>query len=109
MSAGTGIEVQFSTVVADHPARGGGNTYLFYAGLGKKIESNQIQMTVQGQTISSHYGIEEAAQHNLQLVDAAGLENNLYDRPERELNDKQRDLIKPGPAQLRKIPGVQGT
>ena len=93
VSREAGIEVVFFDGRGGPTARGGGNTYLFYAALGKRIESNQIQLTVQGQTISSHYGIEQAAQNNLGLLLAAGLENNLYDRPERELNDGQRELI----------------
>jgi len=93
VSREAGVEVIFFDGRGGPTARGGGNAYLFYAALGKKIESNQIQMTVQGQTISSHYGIEQAAQHNLSLLLAAGLENNLYDRPERELEDSQRQLI----------------
>ena len=93
ISREAGIEVLFFDGRGGPTARGGGNTYLFYAALGRRIESNQIQMTVQGQTVSSHYGIKPAAQHNLSQLLTAGLENNLYDRPERELNDKQRDLI----------------
>ncbi|MEM7391695.1 MAG: phosphoenolpyruvate carboxylase, partial [Verrucomicrobiota bacterium] len=88
-----GIEVIFFDGRGGPTARGGGNTYLFYAALGKKIESNEIQLTVQGQTISSHYGFEQAARNNLDLLLAAGLENNMYDRPERELNESQRELI----------------
>ena len=38
------------------PARGGGNTHQFYASLGEKIASNKIELTVQGQTISSNFG-----------------------------------------------------
>ena len=93
VSREAGIEVIFFDGRGGPTARGGGNTYLFYAALGKQIESNQIQMTVQGQTVSSHYGIEQAAQHNLGQLLTAGLENNLYDRPERELNDSQQQLI----------------
>ena len=88
-----GIEVIFFDGRGGPTARGGGNAYLFYAALGKKIESNEIQMTVQGQTISSNYGVKPAAQHNLSLLLAAGLENNLYDRPERELDEGQSGLI----------------
>jgi phosphoenolpyruvate carboxylase len=88
-----GVEIIFFDGRGGPTARGGGNTYLFYAALGKKIESNQIQMTVQGQTVSSHYGTPQAAEHNLTQLLAAGLENNLYDRPERELNEQQRALI----------------
>lgn len=93
VSRAAGIEVIFFDGRGGPTARGGGNTYLFYAALGKNIESNQIQMTVQGQTVSSHYGIKQAAQHNLSLLLAAGLENNLYERQERELNSEQRSLI----------------
>ncbi|MDA1370725.1 MAG: phosphoenolpyruvate carboxylase [Proteobacteria bacterium] len=87
------IEVAFFDGRGGPPARGGGSTYKFYAALGKKIESNQIQLTVQGQTISSYYGTADAALHNLRQLLAAGLENNLYDHPERELNDQQRSLM----------------
>lgn len=94
VSRAAGIEVTFFDGRGGPTARGGGNAYLFYAALGKKIESNQIQMTVQGQTISSNYGVKPAAQHNLSLLLAAGLENNLYDRPERELTPEQSQQIK---------------
>jgi len=93
VSREAGIEVIFFDGRGGPPARGGGSAYLFYAALGKTIESNQIQMTVQGQTVSSHYGIEEAALHNLSLLLTAGLENNLLERPERELDQAQRKLI----------------
>jgi len=93
VSREAGIEVIFFDGRGGPTARGGGNAYLFYAALGKKIESNEIQMTVQGQTISSNYGVKPAAQHNLSLLLAAGLENNLYDRPERELNEDQSSLV----------------
>ena len=89
-----GVEVAFFDGRGGPPARGGGSTYAFYAALGKKIESNQIQLTVQGQTVSSFYGNMTAAMHNIKQLLAAGLENNLYDRPERELTEAQRSLIK---------------
>jgi phosphoenolpyruvate carboxylase len=87
------VEVVFFDGRGGPPARGGGSTYKFYAALGKTIESNQIQLTVQGQTISSYYGTEVAAMHNLNQLLAAGLESNLFDRPERELTNDQRALI----------------
>ena len=88
------VEVAFFDGRSGPPARGGGSTYAFYAALGKKIESNQIQLTVQGQTVSSFYGNKTAALHNIKQLLAAGLENNLYQRPERELSQQQRQLIK---------------
>ena len=93
VSRAVGVEVAFFDGRGGPPARGGGSTYEFYAALGKNIESNQIQLTVQGQTVSSYYGNSEAATHNLRQLLAAGLENNLYDRPERELNEAQRHLM----------------
>lgn len=89
-----GVEVIFFDGRGGPPARGGGDAYLFYAAHGKAIESNQIQMTVQGQTISSFYGIKAAAGHNLGQLLTAGLENNLIDRADRELDDLQRNLIR---------------
>jgi phosphoenolpyruvate carboxylase len=87
------VEVIFFDGRGGPPARGGGDTYLFYAALGKEIESNQIQMTVQGQTISTQYGIKASATHNLSQLLTAGVENNLLDRPERQLTPEQRELI----------------
>lgn len=89
-----GVEVIFFDGRGGPPARGGGDTYLFYAAHGKTIESNQIQMTVQGQTISSYYGIKAAAGHNLGQLLTAGLENNLIERADRELDELQRNLIR---------------
>lgn len=94
VSRDAGVEVVFFDGRGGPPARGGGDAYLFYAAHGKNIESNQIQMTVQGQTISSHYGIKVAAIHNLGQLMTAGLENNLIDRADRELDDLQRNLIR---------------
>ena len=87
------VEVVFFDGRGGPPARGGGNTHLFYSALGKTIESHQIQMTVQGQTISSHYGIKEAAIHNLAHLLTAGVENNLFNKSASNLNEHQRLLI----------------
>lgn len=93
VSRQNGISVQFFDGRGGPPARGGGNAHLFYSAMGKEIESKQIQMTVQGQTISSHYGIKEAAVHNLGHLLSAGLENNLFNRAAAHLNITQRTLI----------------
>jgi len=93
VSRDASVEVLFFDGRGGPPARGGGSTYKFYSALGRKIESNQIQLTVQGQTISSYYGTRDAALHNFRQLLAAGLDNNLFEHPERELTDKQRELI----------------
>ncbi|WP_430810900.1 MULTISPECIES: phosphoenolpyruvate carboxylase [unclassified Carboxylicivirga] len=87
------VEVVFFDGRGGPPARGGGNTHLFYSALGKTIDSHQIQLTIQGQTISSHYGIKEAAAHNLGHLLTAGFENNLFNRTASDLSAAQRNLI----------------
>jgi phosphoenolpyruvate carboxylase len=86
------VEVVFFDGRGGPPARGGG-THKFYSALGKTIESRQIQMTVQGQTISSHYGIKAAAEHNLGHLVTAGVENNLFNIAASDLDTSQRQLI----------------
>jgi len=87
------VEVVFFDGRGGPPARGGGNAHRFYAAMGKNIESREIQLTVQGQTISSHYGIKEAAQHNLGYLLTAGLSNKLYNKPQNQMDDVQHKFI----------------
>ena len=55
-----GIKVIFFDGRGGPPARGGGKTHQFYASLGPTIEDEEIQLTVQGQTISSNFGTRES-------------------------------------------------
>ncbi len=87
------IEVMFFDGRGGPPARGGGNAHRFYAAMGKNIDSRQIQLTIQGQTISSHYGIQEAAAHNLGYLISAGLSNKLYNQPKNQINETQHNFI----------------
>ncbi|WP_075603513.1 phosphoenolpyruvate carboxylase [Saccharicrinis aurantiacus] len=87
------VEVMFFDGRGGPPARGGGNAHRFYAAMGKNIESSQIQLTIQGQTISSHYGIKEAAAHNLGYLISAGLSNKLYSKPQNQVDDTQHQFI----------------
>lgn len=87
------VEVVFFDGRGGPPARGGGNTHMFYSAMGKNVESRHIQLTVQGQTISSHYGTRLAAAHNLTHLVTAGLENNYHTGDARLLTDAQRTLL----------------
>ncbi len=93
VSKSNDIEVVFFDGRGGPPARGGGNAHRFYAAMGKNVQSMQIQMTVQGQTISSHYGIKEAARHNLGYLITAGLSNKLYSKPQNQVDEAQHDFI----------------
>jgi phosphoenolpyruvate carboxylase len=75
------------------PARGGGNTQKFYTSLGSEIENKEIQLTVQGQTISSHYGTVVSAAHNIETLLVAGLENQLINDPKKKLANEERTLL----------------
>jgi phosphoenolpyruvate carboxylase len=87
------VKVAFFDGRGGPPARGGGSTHLFYSALGSGIESRQIQLTVQGQTINSQYGTILSAKHNLENLITAGLENNLFNKTEHELTSEQRKLF----------------
>lgn len=93
ISREAGIEVVFFDGRGGPPARGGGNTHLFYAALGSKIDSREIQLTLQGQTISSHYGLVDSAVHNLGYLLSAGLINNLYNQADKDLTKEDRELL----------------
>lgn len=71
------IKVVFFDGRGGPPARGGGNTNQFYASLGPTIEDEEIQLTVQGQTISSNFGTLDSCQYNLEQLLGAGVENQL--------------------------------
>ncbi len=59
------------------PARGGGKTHQFYASLGPTIEAKQVQLTIQGQTISSNFGTLDSSQYNLEQLITSGIYNKL--------------------------------
>ncbi|MFC5045786.1 phosphoenolpyruvate carboxylase [Aquimarina hainanensis] len=71
------VKVMFFDGRGGPPARGGGNTHQFYASLGPTVEDEEIQLTVQGQTISSNFGTLDSCQYNLEQLLGAGVENEL--------------------------------
>jgi phosphoenolpyruvate carboxylase len=74
------IKITFFDGRGGPPGRGGGNNHAFYASLGRDIEDKEIQLTVQGQTISSNYGTVTTAMYNLERLFTAGLENSLFNQ-----------------------------
>ncbi|GIR11634.1 MAG: hypothetical protein CM15mP23_02090 [Cryomorphaceae bacterium] len=72
-----GIEVIFFDGRGGPPARGGGKTHQFYASLGPSIEHKQIQLTIQGQTISSNFGTLNSSQFNLEQLLSSGIKNEV--------------------------------
>lgn len=75
------------------PARGGGKTHKFYASQSKKIANNEIQLTIQGQTITSTYGTEEAFIFNVEQMLTAGLTHHLTQETNKEQLATQNQLM----------------
>lgn len=87
------IEVLFFDGRGGPPARGGGKTRQFYASQGPTIASNQIQLTIQGQTISSSYGSINQAKHNFEQLITAGISNRVFENKQLILSPKDRDIL----------------
>ena len=88
-----GVKALFFDGRGGPPARGGGNTHQFYASLGDSIESDEIQITVQGQTISSNFGTINSCQYNLEQLLSSGIANRVFNNNSSELSDKDRQTM----------------
>lgn len=75
------------------PARGGGNTHDFYASLGNTIENEEVQITIQGQTISSNFGRIASCRYNMEQLLSAGLEGALFKRKENQMSEEDKQLL----------------
>jgi len=87
------IKVVFFDGRGGPPARGGGKTHDFYASQGKTIANNQIELTIQGQTITSVFGNKDQAKFNFEQLLTAGIENDVFKSTKKDLNDNERKLI----------------
>ena len=88
-----GIKVIFFDGRGGPPARGGGKTHDFYASQGKTIANHQIELTVQGQTITSVFGNKDQAKYNFEQLLTAGIENDVFKNAKKDLTEKERKLI----------------
>ncbi len=93
LSEQNGIKVVFFDGRGGPPARGGGKTHDFYASQGKTIANNKIELTIQGQTITSIFGNKEQAKYNFEQLLTAGVENDVFKSSKKELSEKERALI----------------
>jgi phosphoenolpyruvate carboxylase len=88
-----GIKVIFFDGRGGPPARGGGKTHKFYASLGSTIENQEIQVTVQGQTISSNFGTLDSCRYNLENLLSAGVANEVFNKDENNLSRDDKSII----------------
>jgi phosphoenolpyruvate carboxylase len=77
LAAGFGVSVVFFDGRGGPPARGGGLTHRFYASMGSNIANDSIELTIQGQTVSSNFGTKNAAKYNIEQLMNAGLHDPI--------------------------------
>ena len=87
------IDVVFFDGRGGPPARGGGKTHNFYASMGKNISNKEIQLTIQGQTVSSSFGTIDSAQFNIEQLIHAGISNSLFSSRDITLNTREEQLL----------------
>ncbi|HNW55157.1 MAG TPA: phosphoenolpyruvate carboxylase, partial [Bacteroidales bacterium] len=87
-----GIKAIFFDGRGGPPARGGGKTHRFYAAQSPRIANHEIQLTIQGQTITSTYGTKEHFILNCEQLLTAGLSNNYFAK-ENEISQASRQLL----------------
>lgn len=88
-----GINVIFFDGRGGPPARGGGKTHKFYASMGNAISSREIQLTIQGQTVSSNFGTVDSAQFNIEQLLNAGISNDVFAESQKNLTPQQEQII----------------
>ena len=90
------ISIAFFDGRGGPPARGGGRTHEFYNSMGDTIQANDIQLTIQGQTISSNFGTLDSSQFNLEQLLSSGIKNQIFGKNSNNLSDEDKatlDLI----------------
>ncbi len=93
VSRQSGITAIFFDGRGGPPARGGGNTHDFYASLGETIENEEVQITIQGQTISSNYGKVASCRYNLEQLISAGVMAFVFPQNVHSFSPEEKRLM----------------
>src|SRR5205085_973398 len=88
------VDVVFFDGRGGPPSRGGGKTHKFYASMGNNISNKEIQLTVQGQTVSSNFGTIDAAQFNIEQLLHAGISNELFAERKTAMQPEEEGLVR---------------
>lgn len=97
------IQIIFFDGRGGPPARGGGNTHDFYRSLGVQISHRDLQLTVQGQTISSNFGTPASAKFNIEQFYTAGIDDLIFPESAHSLSPDDADLLQKLADESRKI------
>lgn len=93
VSRENGIDLAFFDGRGGPPSRGGGKTHKFYASFGKDVANKQIQITVQGQTISSHFGTFESSTNNMEQLIHAGITSALERQNVKTMSEEEQKVF----------------
>lgn len=88
-----GVAIVFFDGRGGPPSRGGGNTHKFYRAQGPTVEQREIQLTIQGQTISANFGTAQAARYNLEQLFTAGLEPKIFPEESKNLTPAEVSIM----------------
>ena len=88
-----GVDVVFFDGRGGPPSRGGGKTHQFYASMGDDLSNREIQLTIQGQTISSNFGTVDAARYNLEQLVHAGISSRVLHPRSTTLQPEQEEVL----------------
>lgn len=89
-----GISVIFFDGRGGPPARGGGKTHKFYSSMGENIANDSIELTIQGQTVSSNFGTVAAAKFNIEQLLHAGIYNDIFASREQTFAPDEEKLLR---------------
>lgn len=93
-----GVEAVFFDGRGGPPARGGGSTNRFYASQGPAIARHALELTIQGQVITSMYGTPHLFSRNLEELIQAGIGGGAPgtitpEQSEVDVTDEDRQLL----------------
>lgn len=88
-----GINVVFFDGRGGPPARGGGKTHKFYSSMGQNVADDAIELTVQGQTVSSNFGTVSSAKYNIEQLLHAGVYNDIFDPRAATFTEREEYLM----------------
>lgn len=88
-----GISVIFFDGRGGPPARGGGKTHKFYSSMGEEIANDSLELTIQGQTVSSNFGTIDSAQFNIEQLLHAGIYHHLFAARGATFTEREENLM----------------
>ena len=93
MSRKYGIDAIFFDGRGVPPSRGGGKTHSPYASMGKNISNKNIELTIQGQTVSSNFGTVECSTIQYGATLNAGVSNDLFAHNKITFTEEEEKLL----------------